>query len=452
MWGRNAAEERVLITLELLMDRNVVQLQTFDEKAISDEVHNNFMEKWRKGEEAELPAPTATQDRELTVAGDLLPEDLKVEGDDVLTRAQTEWHYAVLSNKLSQSYQAELSEIEDRIERTTKYESDLWNQLKTFWEKAQNQLRDRTLLREHGNDIRKRTDKLFNKMKEMRSKLDDEFKEGSQERMEEMNEKLAELEAKIEEGTHLRRVFDELRQVQSKFHNLKFTKDHRNKLWKRMDKAFKDVKAARNGGKSDGGGGGGNKGRTEARLEGLLKAIEKMERSIGRDENDLKFEHRRIERTDGQLEAQIRQAKIQMIQSRVDSKQVKLEDMYKTRDQLNERVAKEAERRAEDERKAEEAKIRKAAQEEAKAKIAAEAKAREENMTDEERAKLEEAARMLSGKPKQEAAAEQPAAAQPSSPADTPAKQAADVAGAAAALVGGVAAATAPLKRPRQRT
>jgi hypothetical protein len=390
VWGRDAQEKRVLITIELQVSDNVVRIQTYPEKVVSDDVFKSFMDKWRKNQEVELPEPDRVIARELSVTEGILPDDLKAEQTDMILRAQTEWHYHVLSNKLAESYISELAEIEDRIERAGEYSSDLWNQAKNFWQKVQGQLQDKTLLREQGNEIRKRVDVSFEKLKEMREVLNEKYKEQSEKNIAKFGDLLEDAEKRITEGTHLNKVFNDLRDIQKKFHNVKFTKTDRDAVYSRIDAAFKAVKEKR------GQGGGDRKaGRTQSRLDGLLKAMDRMKSGIGRDENDLKFERRRIEKTDGQLEKQIREAKVVMIQSRITSKQAKLDDMIKTRAMLESKIEQEKAKAEKNAKKAAE----RAAAEAAKAKIAADMATRV--VSPEEEAKLKAAAEaILAGKKK----------------------------------------------------
>ena len=386
VWGRDAQEKRVLMTLELQVADNIVRIEIFPERVVSDEVYSAFMEKWRKNKEAELPEPDRVIARELSVTEGILPDDLKAEQTDMILRAQTEWHFNVLSEKLAQNYRSELAEIEDRIERAGAYSSDLWNQAKNFWQKVQSQLQDKTLMREQGNELRKRSDAVFAKLKELREAVNAQYEEESTKQKAKFATLLEDVEKRIAEGTHLNKVFQELRELQRKFHGIKFTKSDRDEVYQRIDAAFKSVKEKRGGGKDKGAAATAALGRNESRYQGLLKAMERMQKSIGRDREDLKFERRRIERTDGQLEAQIRQAKIVMIESRIASKNEKLTDMEKTKSMLEGRIEKDKKRGEKQARKAAE----RAAKEAARAKIAAEIGSR--NLSPEEEAKLSAAA------------------------------------------------------------
>jgi peptidoglycan hydrolase CwlO-like protein len=86
--------------------------------------------------------------------------------------------------------------------------------------------------------------------------------------------------------------------------------------------------------------------RMERRYEGLIGAIEKMQQSIERDKDDLQFQKKKIAATDGQLEAQIRQAKINMIAERIKSKEEKMAEMIQTKDDLEGKMSSQKERDA----------------------------------------------------------------------------------------------------------
>lgn len=387
LWGNDAQNERVLIALELRPDDNKVNVYTFPENVVTEEFHQKMMDEWRDGTPLDFPEGYTTTERELTVSESLLPEDLKVERTDVVQRAQTEWHFMVLSAKLNEAYSNELGELKDRVEKLEAYDNDIWDELKGFWDKVQNQVRDRNLLKEHSDNLRDAINGLFGRMKELRSKLDEQFDKVSKDNYERFMELLGNVEKKVTDGLRLAPIFDELKDLQRKFRDSKLSREHRTQVWERLDAAFKTVKEKRFGPETGEDRSPGD--RLQRRYEGLLSAIEKMERSIKRDRDDLDFQSRKIERTDGQLEAQIRQAKIKMIEERIRSKDDKLNEMMGTKDELEQRLSQQ--RRKEEEReKMEEAK--KAAQK----KIEQEMKAREEALKEEED-KLVKAAEQIVG-------------------------------------------------------
>lgn len=140
----------------------------------------------------------------------------------------------------------------------------------------------------------------------------------------------------MKEGKSLRHLFDELKKVQKEFKNLRFTREDHNQVWEKLDGLFKDIKAKKYGKSAVG-----NDPlvKTANRLDGLNSAINRMKKSIHKDKKELQFQKNKIEQADGQLEAQIRRAKLSMLEERIHAKELKLEDMFKTEKQLADRLS-----------------------------------------------------------------------------------------------------------------
>jgi vacuolar-type H+-ATPase subunit E/Vma4 len=369
VWGTNAANEKVLIALELKADVNKVMLYTFPEAAATDEFVNKMMNEWRVGKDVEFPEGHTVLERELSVTESLLPEDIKTDRGDLIQRAQTEWQFAILSTKLHAAYQQELAEFKEKVQALTSYDNKVWDSLKAFWDKVQIQSRERNLFREHADNLRDNINALFEDLKKLRSRVNSEFMAASQTIFDEFNKILDDIEARIATGgSKLHSVFEDLKQLQRRYRDARMSNEHRNKLWDRLDGAFKKAKERKFGPSA-------NEGsiveRHERRLGGLSEAIKRMEDSVRRDEDELAFQRKKVNDSEGQLEAQIRMAKIKMIEERLASKREKLAEMHQTRAEVERQAntAKDKEtRRAE---KEEEKKKIEAAKEQAKSEIAA---------------------------------------------------------------------------------
>lgn len=393
LWGTNEKEEKVLLALELRPNDNKVNIFTFPENIATEEFGKQMFDEWRNGKAILFPEGYETMERELSLTEGLLPDNIKVERGDVIQRAQTEWQFVVLSSKLNQVYQSELAELKETIEQLTDYDSKIWENLKTFWAKVQGQVRERNLFRDHANTLRENTNELFSKMKELRNSLNKEFEAMSATHFETFKTRLGEIEEKVSKGMNLSNIFNELKDIQRNFRDTKFTKEHRAKVWAQLDGLFKLVKEKKFG--PDANNDNSPSDRLTKRYQGLMSAIGKMENSIKRDRDDLKYQDRKIATTDGQLEAQIRQAKIKMIEERIRSKEEKMADMHRTREELEKRLVAQKEK---DARREEQVKIAKA-KEEAKAKIKEEIKAAEV-AREAQGQKLEKAAEAITGKEK----------------------------------------------------
>ena len=352
LWGTDAQNAKVLIAMELRPEANKVDIYTFPMALATEEFTKQLMEEWRNDTAAvSFPEGYKLIERELMAADSLLPEDLKVDRSEIIQRAQNEWHFTVLSSKLNQSYRSELEDFKDRIEKMTEYSAGSWEEVKGFWDKVQGQVRDRNLFREHADLLRDGINDLFNKLKDLRTSLNKEFESRSQEHHDKFMAAFDQVQTRAKDHSiRVNVLFDELKELQKQSRDLGMTRDHRNAVWTRVDALFKSIKESRFGAQAaDTGNTAAD--RAQSRLNGLNLAIEKMQNSVDRDQEELDFQNKKIAVSEGQLEAQIRQAKLRMVQERLVSKQEKLNEMIATRSEvekslegIKERDAKRAEK------------------------------------------------------------------------------------------------------------
>lgn len=339
IWGSNEKDEKILLALELIHDDNKVKIYTFPAASVTEVFYNQMMNLWRNGGPVSFPEDHSVIDRELSMTENLLPAEIRVERTDLINRAKTEWHFVVLSAKLRESYNNEIQDFKEKIESLSRFDDSLWNDLKDFWNKVQNQVREKNLFREHADELRDNTNELFTKLKSLRKSLNEEFAKISKEHADVFLETLRNIEKKVNDGLGLHPIFNELKDIQNKFNNTDFTRSDRSHVWKKLDGAFKLVKEKKFG--SSGGKDSNSVDRINKRYTGLMSAIKKMQNSIHRDKKDIEFQNNRIQTTEGQLEMQIRQAKLSMIQERIKSKEDKLSEMLKTKESVEKKLEQE---------------------------------------------------------------------------------------------------------------
>ncbi len=389
LWGKTPENERVLLAIGYDDESSIVSTYIFDGKEVTEEFHNQMMNLWRDGNEVPFPPPPILNKLEQNIAeaSFIIPEGYTSERDDLIDKARAEWNYLNMSNKLASVYRSELGDIGEKIDNARRYEQSNWDELRDFWNKVQQQIREKNLFPGHYRAIKNQVNKLFDQLKAMRKEMDDLLKKDSESNRDIFYKKLDEVEAKIKEGLSLQPLFEDLKSIQREFNKSRMIRQHKNKVFKRLDGLFKDIKEKKFG--DTGSKPGASK--LQKRYDGLMNAMRKMQSSIDRDKRELSFQDKRIESSDaGQLESQIRQAKIKMIEERMKSKQVKLDDMQQLKEKLEERI--EADKRKQEE-KAKQQELKKK-EEAAKKKIEEEMKAAEEARKAEEE-KIKKAAEKI---------------------------------------------------------
>jgi hypothetical protein len=347
LWGQKGSDEnaeKVLIAVELNANANCVDSWIFAGDAATEELSDQLMNNWRKGEAVAFPEGHEHIRTELSASSSILPEGYSAsDKEDLIKRTQTEWLFIVLSTKLFQTYASELDALQDKVEKMTKYSKEMWEELKTFQTKIQNQVQEQNLFREHTNILRDRLNELFGSLKKLREVEDTAFEAAANEVFQKMSNLLNQVDEALEKNSgDWGKWFDKLKALQAELKTAKLTREGRNEIWARIDKAFKEVKDRRFGGSNAQNSNSGNiETRLQRRIEGLREAIQKMDNSVSRDQKDYDFLFKKLNNSNAtQLEAQLSEVRAKMILERLESKKAKLADMNKTLADLEVRLAK----------------------------------------------------------------------------------------------------------------
>lgn len=326
--GENNTESLVIVQLRLADD--LIDIWTVPKSEIKEEFEKIAIENPDQFNLEQLPENHTHIER--TVMEEyLLPDDIKTHNTALVTRTETEWRVRVLSNKLSQKLEKEIEQLVEQVKALTEYDNEVWQLAKTFWDKVNTHFQEKDLTREHTGLLKNKINEAFDFLKELRSTANEEAKQA----FETLNARLQQLVAAIKPTQNMGQIFDRLRKLQDEARQLNLTNNLRDQLRTAFNEAFNKLKEERTKA---------NLNYLERRIKDMRFFISKVERGIKDDQNDLAFQQKRIQNTDGKLEAQLREAKIKMINTRLQENETKLKDMQAVLADLTNQLAKEQQR------------------------------------------------------------------------------------------------------------
>lgn len=319
-WGSDEQDKDILVVLRLRADDNKVDLWTFPKDGLDENFTKSIFEDWEAIDPEKFPPVFIHVEQDMSQPG-LLPDNVRTKNTEVVNRAETEWYVKVLSSKLLTKLGSETEQLARQIDTCTEYDKDLWDTVQSYWDKVNQHFQARDLNREQAAVLREKINACFAKLKGLRKESNKQQEQEMLANYDRIKGMLDKFFQQISDKQNLNKVFDDLKALQSEFTKTRFTQEHRSSLYHTINEAFEAVKIERNAQRNN---------RFAGRIEGLKDAIAKMEKSLKIDENELKFQQDQQKNTSGKLEAQLREAKIQMILTRANSKREKINDMYAT--------------------------------------------------------------------------------------------------------------------------
>ena len=324
-WGADEKDNDILVALRLRANDNRVDLWAFPKDKHNEAFFDKMFQNWNDLNPDEFEQPFTYIEQNMSQPS-LLPDNIRTKNADIIARTEKEWYVHILSMKLAEQLENEIGELQAGIDANNEYNQKLWDQTVMFWNRVGLHFQSRDLNRDQSNMLRDKINAIFDKLKVLRRTDNRQFDAENQKNTERVLEQIAEQLRFLEEGRREpNEVFDNLKRIQDEAKDICFTRDGRTEVRDTLNQAFEAVRAERQNSRNK---------RMDLRLKGLKDAIDKMTKSLEFDQKELEFQETRIGNTSGKLETQLREAQIQMLQNKIASKREKIDDMFKTYNDL----------------------------------------------------------------------------------------------------------------------
>ena len=331
IWGTDEKEQDILVAIRLLHHEDTIKIWTFPKEGLDKDFAEKLFENWEEGLEDKFPQPHQSISRGITEEN-LLPDNIKTKKSDVIRIAEQEWRVRVLSYRLYQHIKEQVQQLDIRAANLTMFSKDVWEEAKDVSRSIKENTLDRNIKREQTTELRNALDPVFDKLKKLQEGEHNKFLAASQANLEGLQAKIDAVIATLEKNNNGKKAFEDLKVIQQEVKGIELITKHHYALRSSFNKAFETVKEKRKASFSN---------KIGKRVEGLKSAIGKMEASIKRDKDSSVYQTSKLSRDKTtQLEYQLRSAKIKLIDDRVESKQVKLNDMYLTLKDLEKKAGK----------------------------------------------------------------------------------------------------------------
>jgi chromosome segregation ATPase len=322
----NSNDEPILVTMELNLHSMDVTIKSFGIGITSEAEIDSLIIKWMSGDEITFPEDMIEEKRAFTDES-LLPDSIKVDGKSgAIRQLQNEWSYLLLNTKLFEQFNTELDMIKQKAGEIKGYSHELFDQSKAFWDKILEYKKEREISQEKLNFFKEEINTVFDHLKFLKESMLKEKDELSEKIKAEFDEKLAQIDSKLEEGgVHFKNLMDELKDMQSKLRSEDVKRDIKNILFDNIQSTFEKIKVKR-----DNVLGGAN----NSRISGLQTVLDRIQKTLDLDKKDLDFNLKKLNVVNNKLELQLREAKIKVLKDRISSKEEKVADINKTLQKL----------------------------------------------------------------------------------------------------------------------
>lgn len=334
LWGDIGTDRKALLAIYLDEENHKVHVYAFPREIADKELQDNLF-LWKNGGNYDFPADAIHW--ELDANGEsVLPEEVRVDKPEFITRAQEQWTKKLMSTRFYKVFHEEIDLLKQKMDANKEYQQELWDAAKLQWDKITTYRKNNDLTWEQTDSLKNNINTIFDTLKAIKRIDVEKTSEHTQKLFKSLIKKIDEQQARLIYNDEWNSIFDKLKNIQSEIKDATLRWEEKRKLFDKINDVFDTLRKYR---KSE------FVNRTKERITQLTKTIEGLQQSIDRDNENQNLQIEKLAiYTKGKLSVDEMKKRFNIITDKVSEKEQKIKNIQKTIQQLHKELQKDEEK------------------------------------------------------------------------------------------------------------
>lgn len=344
-WGEIGTDLKALITIELDEANANIIINAFPKEKVSKELQDAIFNEWKNGGNFQFPETTyqwtvdAQQDN-------ILPNNVRVDRPILITEAQSLWSRKLMSAKLNQLLNEEVTLLNQQLEGLKEFEQSLWDKAKTQWDKIADYQKKAEISWEQTTILKDKINLIFDSLKALKRINHEGDEEKTLQISKAFNKVIDELEDKLIYPDEWNNIFNELKKIQTNLKESPIKWSAKRKLQNKINDIYAALKKYRSTEFIN---------KSKARIKQLNQILSGFKENIERDKENYKMQVEKMQHyTRGKLSETELQERFSHLFDRIKSKEEKIKNISKTINDIERDIQKEQNRQEQELQKAKE--------------------------------------------------------------------------------------------------
>lgn len=332
LWGFIGADRKALLAIYLVEEENQVKIHAFPKEEVDKNLQDQLFA-WKNGAPFNFPENDLIWHID-AYSDSILPRDIRVDKPEFIQRAQLAWGKLLMSSKLFKVCKEEVVFHKTLVTSTLEYKQDQWDKTQDLWKKYSEMLKSQDIVWEQAELLKAEVNETFDILKAHKKKSYDKEKVQTRDITKKFEKEIDSLKSQLIYPEEWPQIHEKLRALQAEIKTAAIRFQVKKPLFDNIDEIYQALKSYKQTQ---------NITHTKDRLENLRRILKGLDTSLVNDKESLAAQKEKLTHyTKGKNSGSEWGGLLQIIQNRIDEKQVKVDDIKKTIQQLESRISKEA--------------------------------------------------------------------------------------------------------------